>query len=154
MPHPTAPSGEKVAIGPSYFGEGLNSQTTKAEFKTSEYPLIGTPLSSAAKPTEVRSPQHVTPPQSPIRSPLCKPSAHQAIPNTLSPPLTPESQRYPKALAISSRDKKAGSSDSWRGITERLGEEVSVGELKVVYYDSETSGIANEEVRNHVNLSC
>ncbi|KAI9769244.1 MAG: hypothetical protein M1840_004373 [Geoglossum simile] len=103
---------------------------------------MATPLSSAAKPTD-RSSQHVTPPQSPTR-PLCKPSAYQVTPNTLSPPLTPESQRYLKAFVVSSQYKKAIGSDSRRGTTERLSEEASVSGYKGLGYDNVAGSAANE----------
>ncbi|KAI9778448.1 MAG: hypothetical protein M1839_008094 [Geoglossum umbratile] len=143
MPHPTTPSGEIAATGPSYPEEGLKSQTMKAGFKVAERPLA-TILSSGMKPaftgarTEVQFPygDASTPPQSPPQSPLCKPSTHQAIPNILSPPLTPEIQRYPKAFTV-------GKAGNWKGFTGRLLEESSVGEYKGLYNNA--SNMANEK---------
>jgi hypothetical protein len=156
MPHPTTPSNDKEATGPSRSSEGANLQTTMAEFDVLERPFTTTPPSNVLKSpfsvkTEVRCPVDVvpTPPQSPVRSSLWKPPSYRADPEIPSPPVTPESQRYSKTPAIADRHRKAGS-DSCKGLTERLTEQLSVGSHDKGL-NSVTRDMGNEKVRKTPN---
>ena len=134
MPHPTTPSGGQEATGLTNSGEGLKRQATMAEFKAIERPFTATPLSSSLKSpfssvkTDARFSADAvpTPPQSPTRSSLWEPPSHRANPETPSPPATPGSQGYSKTPATAGRQMKAGG-DSWKGLTERLTEELWAG---------------------------
>ncbi|KAH0558665.1 hypothetical protein GP486_004688, partial [Trichoglossum hirsutum] len=102
------------------------------ESDVAERPFNTTPLTNMLKSpfsvnAEVRRPVNVvpTPPQSPVRSSLWKLPLYQAEPEIPSPPVTPESQRYSKTPTTASRHGKEGS-DSCRGLTERLTEQLSV----------------------------
>jgi hypothetical protein len=153
MPHPTTPSSDEEVTGPSCSSEGANLQTTMAEFDVIERPFTTTPLSNPLKSplsvkADVRCPADVvpTPPQSPVRSSLWKPPSYRADPEIPSPPITPESQRYSKAPTITGRHIKAGS-DSCKGLTERLTEQLAVGGHDKGL-DGGTRNMGNEKARN------
>jgi hypothetical protein len=152
MPHPTTPSGDQEATEPSYLNGRQNVHTGVAEFKVIERPFTGTPLSSTFKSpfssvkTEVHFPEDVipTPPQSPNRSSRWKPLLHRDDPGQ---PVTPESQRYSKAPAMTCRRRNVGSYP-WKGLMERLTDELSVSGCN----RSSDEDTGNEEVnRSNAN---